>query len=208
MRIGIVADIHEAIEALQKALVLFREQGVDCVVNLGDACDIYGKTSRAGEVVDLLRSANAIGVWGNHDIGLCHEVSGRIASETDPKILSYMTTMRPFVVVEDCRFSHVDPWIDAMEAMNLWYFDGPPSTPQQVACSFDAVPERMVFVGHYHRWLVMNSRLKIEWDGSSPLELDPMEKYFVVVAPVVSGWCCIYDTSASRLIPLRCVSQE
>lgn len=69
MRIGILADIHEAIELLQRALAKFRHCGVDLVFSLGDACDTFSPVGRAGEVVALLREAGAVGVWSNHDVG-------------------------------------------------------------------------------------------------------------------------------------------
>ena len=78
MRIGIVSDIHEAFVPLEQALKLFRSEGVDAVVTLGDACDTW-RSKTAVDVAALLREAEAIGVWGNHDFGLCHEVSDQLA---------------------------------------------------------------------------------------------------------------------------------
>jgi len=71
MRIGILADIHEAIESLERALAEFRRRQVDLVLSLGDACDLFSPVGRASEVVALLKGASAVGVWGNHDVGLC-----------------------------------------------------------------------------------------------------------------------------------------
>ena len=204
MKIGIVADIHEAIEPLRRALELFREHGVDHVVNLGDACDIYSASGKAADVAELLRDAGAVGVWGNHDIGLCHEVSEKIAANVDAQTLAYMTKMRPFVSMHDCRFSHVEPWLDAMNYENLWYFEEMPNTPEMAARSFEAVPEHMLFVGHFHRWLIMTPSGNIDWSADAPLDLDPKTRHLILVAPVVSGWCVIYDQAESRLIPLRC----
>jgi predicted phosphodiesterase len=148
MQIGIVADIHEAIEPLRHALAEFRSRGVEVVINLGDACDTFTPVGRSSDVVALLRGAGAVGVWGNHDVGLCNQVSDKVRPDTDPAVLAYM---------EDCRFSHIEPWLDATRVENLWYFDGAPDTPEKAARSFTAVPERFLFVGHFHRWLVMTS---------------------------------------------------
>ncbi len=107
MRIGIVADIHEAIEALHGALAEFRSRQVDLVVSLGDACDTFSPVGRASEVVALLRGAGAVGVWGNHDVGLCVEVPERLRRVAGPEVLNYMAGMQPQLVVANCRFSHV-----------------------------------------------------------------------------------------------------
>jgi hypothetical protein len=207
MRIGIVADIHEAIEALQRALAAFRSRQVDLVVSLGDACDTFSPVGRAGEVVALLRGAGAVGVWGNHDVGLCFNVTERLRREARPEVLGYMAGMQPQLVVAGCRFSHVEPWLDARRVEDLWYFDGPPDTPEKVARSFAAVPERHLFVGHFHRWLVMTPSGRVEWNGEAPLALGEGSRYLVVVAPVASGWCAIFDTVEARLIPVRCAAE-
>ena len=187
MRIGIVADIHDAVEALQCALAEFRSRQVDLVISLGDAGDTFSPAGRAGEVVALLEGAGAVGVWGNHDVGLCFDVPERLRREAGPQVLAYMAGMQPQLVVAGCRFSHVEPWLDARRVEHLWYFDGPPDTPEKVARSFAAVPERHLFVGHFHRWLVMTPLGRIEWNGEAPLALGGESRYLVVVAPVATS---------------------
>jgi len=204
MRLGIVADVHEAVVPLAQALTEFRRQGVDQVVNLGDACDTFSPVGRASDVVALLQAVGAIGVWGNHDIGLCYDVPDRIRESTSRVVLEYMGTMQPALVLQDCRFSHVEPWLDAHKAENLWYYDGPPDTPEKANRSFSAVPERCLFLGHFHRWLVMTPSRGVEWQGERPLQMQASERYLVVVAPVLAGWCAIYDTDQLLLTPIRC----
>ncbi len=204
VRIGIVADIHEAVEPLQRALAEFRRRGVDQVVSLGDACDTFGRLGRTSEVVALLREVHAVGVWGNHDFGLSCEVPERLRQQTAPDVLEYMATMQPHLVVDGCRFSHVEPWLDARKLEDLWYFDGPPDTPDKVDRSFAAVPEHRLFIGHFHRWLVMTQAGQIKWDGERSLALTVELRYLVVVAPVFQGWCAIYNTADSQLTPIAC----
>jgi len=123
---------------------------------------------------------------------------------TEAATLEYMSTMQSQLVMEDCRFSHVEPWLDARKVEDLWYFEGPPDTPDKAARSFAAVPERYLFVGHFHRWLVMTPTEKVDWVGQGPLLLKGAERYLAAIAPVVSGWCAIFDTQESQLTPLRC----
>src|SRR5262249_19917316 len=206
-RIGIVADIHEAVEELRRALALFCSSGVDLVVSLGDACDTFSPVGRADEVVALLQGAGAVGVWGNHDVGLCLDVPEQVRREPPPQVLAYMAGLLAQLGVAGCRFSHVEPWLDARRVEDLWYFDGPPDTPEKAARSFAAVPERHLFVGHFHRWLVMTPAGRVEWNGEAPLALKEEARYLVVVAPVVSGWCAIFDTAHACLIPIRCAAE-
>jgi predicted phosphodiesterase len=204
VRLGLVTDIHEAVDPLKRALAEFRLRGVDLVITLGDACENFSPVSRTDETAGLLREAGAVGVWGNHDVGLCSEVSERIRKRAAPATLEYMATLHPQMVVAGCRFSHVEPWLDANVIENLWYHEGPPDTPEKAGRSFAAVPERVLFTGHLHRWLVMTPSARIAWDGETPLELTPETRHLVVLAPVVSGWCAVYDTETSRLTPIRC----
>ena len=56
MRLGLLADIHEAVELLEQALELFRREGVDEVVHLGDVCAM---NRHLGPTTDLLRPAGS-----------------------------------------------------------------------------------------------------------------------------------------------------
>jgi hypothetical protein len=204
MLIGIVADIHEAIAPLQCALAEFTRRDVERVISLGDACDTFGPCGRTAEVVALLRTAEAIGVWGNHDFGLCFDVSERLRVQIQPPILEYMGSMEPHLSIETCRFSHVEPWLDARKVEDLWYFDGAPDTPEKVARSFACVPERHLFVGHFHRWLIMTPSGRLDWNGSTSIELGDESRYLAVIAAVCDGWCATFDTATLRLTPIRC----
>jgi predicted phosphodiesterase len=206
MLLGLVTDIHEDVATLEWALAEFRRRHVEQVVSIGDACDTYTSQGRADEVVTLLQDAGALGVWGNHDVGLCFEVPELLRQRVTLNTLQYMATMQPHLVLDDCRFSHVEPWLDARKVEDLWYFDGPPDTPEKAQRSFEAVPERVLFLGHLHRWLVMTPHKRVAWDGEGPLQLNPTQRYLIVVGPIISGWCATYDTTTAQLIPLRCPS--
>jgi hypothetical protein len=152
-----------------------------------------------------LDEANAIGVWGNHDAGLSYAVSARIREIADPALLAFTTRLQPQLTLEECRFSHIEPWRDPSRAEDLWAFGGTPDTDEQAKRSFDAVPERIILVGHFHSWLVMRrSGGRVEWNGVGPITLCPPEGYLVVVAPVGRGWCAVLETGQFVLTPIRC----
>src|SRR5262245_10414897 len=123
MRIGLVTDIHDHVEPLARALELFRQRGVDQVITLGDSCEAFTRHSRAAEVIELLRGANAVGVWGNHDMGLCHDVDERARQRYPAAVLDYLATMRPRLSLGECHFSHVEPSVDPYDAQALWARD-------------------------------------------------------------------------------------
>lgn len=68
MRIGILADIHGNVDNLEVALSRLREENVDKVILLGD---IVESPRNAAKTVSLLNAHHAVGVWGNHELGLC-----------------------------------------------------------------------------------------------------------------------------------------
>jgi hypothetical protein len=203
VRIGIVADIHEAVEPLARALAEFRRRGVDQVVNLGDACDTLslGKT---GEVVALLRDCGAVGVWGNHDFGACYDVPDEVRRRTPPDVLEYLATMQPHLVLGGCRFTHNETWLDPHKMEDLWYYEGLPDTPEKAARSFAAAPERRLFIGHLHQWLAMTPAGRVDWNGERPLTLELGQRYLIAIAAVLDGWCALYDSASTVFTPIRC----
>jgi hypothetical protein len=66
------------------------------------------------------------------------------------------------------------------------------------------VVQRLVFVGHYHRWLASTASGPPDWRGEWPLSLAGPERYFVVVGAVFQGQCEVLDTECWELSPLLC----
>jgi hypothetical protein len=44
---------------------------------------------------------------------------------------------------------------------------------------------------------------RVPWDGAGPLALGRHDRHFVVVAPLVDGWCAVFDTEQLELTPIR-----
>lgn len=201
MRIGILADIHGQLGPLRNALAMLEKAKVDQVVVLGDTLDGLGELSDATTIVTLLEQANVLGVWGNHDFGLCHMVMDEARDIYAPEVFDFMVTMRPRLEIEDCYFSHCEPWVDPYDLMELWSFDGYPDTVEKVLRSFRAVTHRHMFIGHFHRWIVMTPTDHVDWQGESVLRLNGNSRYLVVVPAVYDGYCAIFDTETNDLTP-------
>lgn len=203
MRIGILADIHDDAERLSSALGQLASHRADRIVVLGDTLT-YTSAPGALRVIELLQNVNAIGVWGNHDFGLCSDVSEEVRNHVDARILNFMETLQPHLELDDCFFSHVEPWLDPYDVNQLWYYDGLPDTTDKAARSFSAVSHRFLFLGHFHRWLLMTPDGAIPWPELEPILLGAWKRSLVVVAAVFEGHCAIFDTERTELIPLRC----
>jgi hypothetical protein len=199
MRIGILADVHESLANLRWAIDVLQKQRADRLVVLGD---VFEMGHRLKETVDLLADAGAVGVWGNHDFGLCRDnPRSEDRKHFGERALAFMGCLQPRMEINDCLFAHVEPWLDPEKIEDLWYFEGPPVTPEQIARSFSAVPNRLIFVGHYHRWLLASTEGLQSWGGDRPIVLDAAHRYLIAVHAVCNGRCALVDIATNELIP-------
>lgn len=206
MLIGIVADIHDAAARLRKALSIFDERGVARVVTVGDAFETFLPGEPGAEVAGLLENPGAIGVWGNHDFGLSCDVPEEIRREADPGLLAFASGLGPQLVIEGCRFCHIEPWKDPSRFEDLWTFEGVPETAESARRSFDAVPERLLFC----RALSRLSRHRRR--GRSRVGRDASDRSGPACAIPDPGarrglrWCATFDTVSSKLSMIRCAA--
>ena len=197
MKLGLITDIHEHVGHLRTALDQFRRQGVDQVVVIGD---MFEMGERIEETCQLLTDAKAIGVWGNHDFGLCVDLDDGIRAKYPPVVIDFMTSLRPRLDIGGCHFTHVEPWLNPEDVADLWYFEGPPDHHGNLERIFNAVPNRIMFAGHYHKWLLAKPDGINEWNGDTPIRLEH-GRYFVVVGALCKGQFAIFDTDTSELLP-------
>jgi hypothetical protein len=61
-----------------------------------------------------------------------------------------------------------------------------------------------MFIGHFHRWLVMTPSGPLDWNGESPLALSRDNRHLIVVAHLMQGWFATFDTESDVLTPYRC----
>ncbi len=200
MRLGLIADVHEAIPQLNEALSRLRALVVDEVICLGDICRMH---ERLAETLRILRDARVTGVWGNHDFGLCRPSDpGDFADKYDPELLEYARSYQPRLVRDDCHIQHMEAWLDPEVLEDLWYMEAPPCSPEGLARSFDAVPHRVLLSGHVHRWFAATPEGRVDWDGSRPLTLYRPQRWYVTVHALCLGFTAVYDTATCELTPL------
>lgn len=204
MRLGLVTDIHNHHVELGKALELFRDNSVDQVVTIGDTCDAFAPPEGSDEVASLLSECGAIGVWGNHDFGLCREVSEDCRKRFGNATFDFMQQMRPHLEIEGCYFSHKDAGVDAYDVQQLWDFEEDSrDLKARAKAGFAANASTRQFIGHYHCWWAATPSGPIGWDGAEPLLLRPEERYFIVVAGVFQSRCAVFDSESGLLQPFN-----
>ncbi|HKB35812.1 MAG TPA: metallophosphoesterase family protein [Gemmataceae bacterium] len=199
MKLGILADIHEEVERLRLALKRCRQEQVSRVVVLGD---VFYAGRQIRETVALLADAGAIGVGGNHDLGLCDGPSEQIQARYRGPVLDFMATLMPRLELEGCLFTHGLPHWNATDP-TAYYLEPRPETAEGLAGSFATSGHRVLFAGHFHRWLAATPIGLTAWDGNGPIELRLDQRYLVVVAAVCDGWCAVLDTARNDLVPFQ-----
>lgn len=199
MRLGIITDIHEAVDQLQAALQFLDAEGVDQIVTIGD---LFESGERIEPTCQLLADAGVIGVWGNHDFGLCHEPEDETRARYSDRTLSFMGTLQPSMEIAGCHFCHIEPWLDPTQIEDLWYYDGMPQPTERLDQIFGAVQNRLLFAGHYHRWLAATPAGITDWRGDHPIRL-ANDRFFVVVGALFFGDFAILDTETDELTPFK-----
>lgn len=198
MKLGLLADIHEEDELLRRCVDLLDAQGVDRFVILGDIAD-HGRN--LASTVRILSELDSVGVWGNHDFGLCGAPSSDVRSRFGPEILAYFASLLPRVEIEECLCQHIEHHRDPGDLLDLWSGGGTGAIDPD-AC-FRATHQRRLFMGHLHRWEVRTPGGIVGWRGEGPIALTKQERSFVVVHGVQQGWCARFDTEDGLLEPYQ-----
>ena len=196
VRLGLLADIHEAVEPLAAAVRELRARRVDVFVMLGDVLDCG---ERAEETVAILRSLDGVGVWGNHDFGLRGDVPQSAISRFSAPVLEYFASLSPWLELGGYRFQHIDPHLDPAKFEDLWQF---PAAEERIA-GFARSPHPKVVVGHRHRWEIFTPARQLEWSGEDAFRYATGQRHLTVVNAVTCGWCALMDTDADTMEPIR-----
>lgn len=178
MRIAILSDIHSNLEALQKALHVIEEEGIETIYCLGD---IVGYNADPAACVDLIRDHCAGVVQGNHDVAVATGTGiealprhGQAAARHNRDCLSdnhldYLANLPLTLTVENCTFVHATP-DDPTSWERLTDY---PSAQAQ----FDHFDTEMCFFGHTHIPAVMADQMGV-------FQVRPGHRYLVNVGSV------------------------
>lgn len=199
MRRGILADIHGRFDNLSAAIELLLEQGAEEFIVLGDVIDC---SRGAVETVELLNQYPVTGVWGNHELGLCHDVTDSIRERYSPEVMEFFGRLQSHVQFDEVLVSHALPQHDPTDPA-AYYTNLRPGEDGALDATFSEHTQRLFLVGHFHRWFAATTAGPLNWLGESPLRFDPEQRYLVVVHAVMQGWCALLDDEEGVLTPLN-----
>lgn len=198
MRIGLLADIHGDSMLTRLALDAFWRRSVDRVLVLGD---LFESGQCMDTLIDLLVEANVEGVYGNHDLGFCHEPEPWLPRRFSPRVLAYMASLRSSYELGPFLFTHGFPFWDPTDP-TIYYLGGHPGEPGVVDPCFSEFPHRIMFHGHFHRWSIATPSGPVDWDQTTPFRLAPENRYVVTVHALQYGHCAVFDVEEDVLEPI------
>ncbi len=162
MLLGIIADIHSNLIALNQVLTYLDGRGVDRIFCLGD---IVGYGPSPNECVDLIRSKCSAVVAGNHDCALAGTVSfdrfdkpGRKALKWTSNILTvehkaYLAGLPLKTAEQNLTLAHASP-----ANPEQWRYILSPADARE---AFTAFSTPVCFVGHTHIPVVIGEDLSV-----------------------------------------------
>jgi hypothetical protein len=203
LKLGILADVHEAAAPLREAIGRLRGGGAERFVLLGD---VFENGRNLDEIIAILEEVKIVGVFGNHELGICLDPDEGMRQRYAGPVFDFFARLRGRHEEGDCLFTHTQAWMDPGDLDQPWYLHDLPETAELLARNFAATDRRVLFQGHYHRWLAATESGPLPWRGEGPLTLAPGRRWLVVVHAVLNGWCARYDTDTSELTPVRLAS--
>ena len=198
MRLGLLADIHGDVGNLSRAIERLWREGVDKFVLLGDV--IYDARD-ADETVELLKSCDAVGVWGNHELGLCVESEDDVRELYSDSVMQFFSMLEPRLELGDVLVSHTFPTEDPRDVFS--YYVGEPDDDDLLRSCFATFPHRIIVNGHFHRWFASTPAGRLDWRGEDPLFLPPTKRYFIVINAVMNGFTAVLDDQQNVLVPIE-----
>lgn len=175
MRLAVFSDIHANYEALQAVVDDLKNQKVDRYVCLGD---IIGYGANPNECIDLVRSLpNVIVILGNHDAAViwgttpfgmskaAQEVIFWSMERLTEENLTFIKDLEPTRVMGDMIFSHANPYNP-----KAWRYV---NSRKYAARTFAKTGNRLVFIGHTHRPMVITRQnfFQISFEEPEPFTL-------------------------------------
>ena len=197
MRIAILSDIHANVQALQAALRIAEQAGVEAIYCLGD---IVGYNADPGPCVDLVRAHCSHVVQGNHDrVVATGEEVGRLPSDAQQAArhhravlsddqLAFLRELPLVETVGSCTLVHASP-----DVPSAWKHL---SAYRDIRGQFDHFDTPFCFTGHTHIPAVIADALGV-------FEVRAGHRYLINVGSVgqprdhtTKGSVVLFDTEA------------
>src|SRR5579871_3084317 len=147
MRVGVVSDVHNNVEALTYALDHLRD--CDVVLSLGDLVSDYRVDPR---ILELARARGLVSIVGNHEKSILLHPGSQIRSTLSDDTLTFLRELPAARELElDGRHVHVahgSPWDDPDDYRCVYVIERDKHALTRVA---ETTAADVVLLGHTHR---------------------------------------------------------
>ena len=160
MRLGIFADIHGNLEALQAFVQDAAQRNIHRYMCLGD---LVGYGPNPNECIELIRTLPKLNcVLGNHDAAAFWRFSPYAMNEEAKQSIlwtieqlteqnsAFLQSLQPTCIMGNICFAHANPYNPEAYRYVL--------TRKYAVRSFTSVREQLTFIGHSHRPLVITRK--------------------------------------------------
>ncbi len=211
MRYAVISDIHANLEALTSVLTYLKSENITRIYCLGD---VVGYGPRPNECVDVVRQSCRVCLAGNHDYAAlgwtdieyfnpyAREAvawTQRQLSRSSKAFLKKLPLTHE--LSQDVLLVHSSP-IEPRE----WNYI---LSEEEARVNLDAVPQRLIFIGHSHVPVVFSYHQGIIFSEQITLDLEE-DQYIVNVGSVGQprdgdprACCVIYDEETFSLRYVR-----
>lgn len=152
MKLGVVSDVHNNVDALTYALEALRT--CDVIINLGDLVSQYRVTP---DILRLSRDAGLLGILGNHEKSILSPASAEMRSRLAGDDLAFLESLPDQLSLDldgrRVRIVHGAPWDDPGDIACCYVFEGDTPLMGRLA----ATDADVLLMGHTH--IAMATRL-------------------------------------------------
>jgi predicted phosphodiesterase len=203
-RLGLVADSHDQLKDLERAVHLLEEKGAESIVHLGDICDSL-RLDLLEDSVRLIRKHRVLVVKGNNDFMLENLLRCQPPENQGPfdRLAGFLENLPMKIVWDGICFAHSLPF----DHLRSFYEPIDIGSTERAEDIFHLTQHRILFCGHSHRSVLFRlsdgrvSREQIP--AGRPVTLDPSERYIIVTGSVLERECAIFDAESWSLESIR-----
>jgi putative phosphoesterase len=154
MKVGVVSDVHNNVEALTYALDYLRD--CDLLLNLGDLVSDYHVDPR---ILELAREREVLSIVGNHEKSILLHPGSQIRARLSAETLDFLRDLPASREIDlDGRRVHVahgSPWDDPTDYRCVYVIERDHRSLSRVA---DTTRADVVLLGHTHRAMAVRAQ--------------------------------------------------
>ncbi len=199
-RIGLIADSHGNLPALQRSTEVLVQKNVDLILHLGDFCDSVYHEELAG-IIDLIHRMRIQVVKGNNDYQvekMLENGYSNFQSEDKRRWLSFLKNVPITFELGSICFAHSLPY----NTIRSFYEPVDTGSTDRAIEVFKHTNYQLLFCGHSHVPLLFRYKAgrvtREPMTGRNRVGIESDQRYIFIIGSADDGECGIFDLTESR----------